>query len=245
MKKRFWAAAAVFAMLLIGSAAWADFYVIAGGGAVGTKIISVPYTISTPGFYYLGGNLTHSGDGNAITVSADNVTLDLMGFRLHHEGDMENSYGVYMSARTNVEVRNGTVSGFFIGIAEVSNLNGNKHRAIDIRATNTNTGIWFYGKNHLIKNCNGSNNSNYGLYVMNGMIADCVAADNNYGIAMEGPGSVTGNTARNNQVRNFSVGSGGATSILVDRNSAFGLTPNYYIPALTTGVTMGTNAGAP
>jgi len=219
--------------------------VVAGGGAVGTKITSVPYTISTSGLYYLGGNLTHSGDGNAITVSADHVTLDLMGFSLTHEGDMGTSYGVYMSARTNVEVRNGTVCGFLIGIVEVSNINGNKHRAIDIRATNTNTGIWFYGKNHLIKNCNGSNNTNYGLYVMNGMIVDCVAADNNYGLAMDGPGSVIGNTVRNNQVRNFYVGSGGANSILVDRNSAFGLTPNYYIPTGTTGVTMGTNAGTP
>jgi hypothetical protein len=35
-----------------------DFYVIAGGGGVGTKISSLPYTITKPGFYYLAGNVT-------------------------------------------------------------------------------------------------------------------------------------------------------------------------------------------
>ena len=89
MKTWNWLVALLAAVLLSGSAAWAqgDFYVIAGGGPpVGTKISSVPYTITQPGFYFLTGNLTYNGAGNAITVSANNVTLDLMGFSLSHTG---------------------------------------------------------------------------------------------------------------------------------------------------------------
>jgi len=33
--------------------AHADFYVIAGSRGIGTKIRSLPYTISSPGFYYI------------------------------------------------------------------------------------------------------------------------------------------------------------------------------------------------
>jgi hypothetical protein len=43
-----------------------------------TPIASLPYTISSAGNYYLTQNLTYSGAaGNAITVSASNVTIDL------------------------------------------------------------------------------------------------------------------------------------------------------------------------
>ncbi|MBU4448351.1 MAG: hypothetical protein KKD99_07175, partial [Proteobacteria bacterium] len=61
---------------------------------VGTKITSVPYTISSPGFYYLGGNLTYSGTGSAISVDADNVTLDLMGFSLTGAGKSISNCGI-------------------------------------------------------------------------------------------------------------------------------------------------------
>src|SRR5689334_2327995 len=43
-------------------------------------IHSLPLTISQPGSYYLAENITAAGGG--ITISADYVTLDLMGFSL-------------------------------------------------------------------------------------------------------------------------------------------------------------------
>src|SRR5437762_3077985 len=44
-----------------------------------TPISSAPFTISAPGSYYLTTNLT---GGTGITISANEVNLDLMGFRL-------------------------------------------------------------------------------------------------------------------------------------------------------------------
>src|SRR5436190_2248196 len=46
-----------------------------------TPISSVPFTISASGSYYLTGNLAVT-TGTAITISADNVTLDLNGFTI-------------------------------------------------------------------------------------------------------------------------------------------------------------------
>jgi hypothetical protein len=45
----------------------------------GTPISSLPYTINAPGSYYVTRNLS-AVSGNGITINADDVTLDLMGF---------------------------------------------------------------------------------------------------------------------------------------------------------------------
>jgi hypothetical protein len=227
--KRFLLLALVFSVMVTTGPVLADgeFYVIAGGGGVGTRITSVPYTISSPGFYYLSQNLTYNGAGNAIYISADDVTLDLMGFRLTNSGAQGSTCGIYyMSGRTNVEVRNGTVSGFSSGFLD-NGVAANKHRVINVRVTNNTNGIWFYGNNHLIKNCSASNNTGTGLFINSGLITDSVASNNVIGISLSGPGSILGNTACNNTNLNFTLGSGIATSILVDRNSAFGLATNY------------------
>jgi hypothetical protein len=47
-----------------------------------TPISSLPYKITAPGSYYLTANLTATGNGAGITISANNVTLDLNGFAL-------------------------------------------------------------------------------------------------------------------------------------------------------------------
>jgi hypothetical protein len=244
MKSRSWRFAMIGIVLIFrGSAAWADFYVI--GSGVGTKITSVPYTISTPGFYYLGGNLTYSGSTNAITVSADNVTLDLMGFSLTNSGALGSTYGINLTGRTNVEIRNGTVSGFNWGVYDGLVSTNGKHRAINVRAYGNSVGITLAGINNLIKGCNASNNTNTGLMLGSGLITDCVASNNAFGINVSGPGNVLGNVVFNNSVRSFALGHGVATAIMVDRNSAYGCNPNYYVFPPTTGVEWGINAGAP
>src|SRR5262245_25481316 len=46
-----------------------------------TPISSAPFTISSPGSYYLTTNVTVS-TGDAITITVNNVTLDLNGFTI-------------------------------------------------------------------------------------------------------------------------------------------------------------------
>jgi hypothetical protein len=204
MKRKFWPLALVGAVLLSGTVAWADsdFYVIAAGPtAVGTKITTVPYTISNPGFYYLTGNLTYSGTpGNAITVNASHVTIDLMGFSLTNAGDL-NAFGIYMSGKTNVEVRNGTVRSFAMGIREDSNVNGGNHRVINVRAEANLSGISLAGYGHIVKGCTAANNT-YGIEVVGGNISGNVLNNNKIGIALQ-QGTISGNT-----VLNAAAGSG-------------------------------------
>lgn len=71
-----------------------------------TPISSLPFTINTPGSYYLTGNLTGTAGQNGIVVTAEDVTIDLNGFRLSGPGEN----GIVGTARTTV--RNGGVNGW-------------------------------------------------------------------------------------------------------------------------------------
>jgi hypothetical protein len=216
---------------------------------VGTRITSVPYIIKERGFYYLGGDFTISGSTNAITIDSDNVTLDLMGFSLTNTASSYPSCAVSITTHTNIEVRNGTVNGFYTGVEAWGS--SRNIRVFNVRAQNNTYGIYLNGDSHLIKNCSGVGNTHTGMGMDSGQIIDCIATNNVWGIQFfHGPGSVMGSTAYNNSEYNFYVGSGSATAILVDRNSAFGRTPNYYFYPGTTGIVgidpgSNTNAGLP
>jgi hypothetical protein len=220
MKRKYWLLLLVFAVHLNGSPVLADgdFYVIAGGGRVGTRITSVPYTINAPGFYYLEGDLNTGL--TAITVNADHVTIDLMGFSLNRNAFSEVlPSGILMDGRNNVEIRNGTVRGFSKGILENS-AGGANHRVSNVRVVSCLTGIQLLGKNHLVRNCNASNNI-LGISVKSGVITGCLASDNgDLGIGLDGPGSLIGNTVIcNSGQRGFWISN---NEVLVDQNTASG-----------------------
>ena len=83
-------------------------------------ITSVPYTISAPGIYCLTESLSmSSAAGNAITIAADDVVVDLNGHTLDGSGagTATTASGIATSGDLkNVTVRNGTVRGFFVGV---------------------------------------------------------------------------------------------------------------------------------
>lgn len=249
MKQKLWLVALVVALAVGGNAAWADgdFYVIAGGGAVGTKISSVPYTITQSGFYYLAGNLTYSGTGNAIAVNANDVTIDLMGFSLTKSGSPPTGTGINLFGN-NVEVRNGTVRGFMNGINANSSGSAN-HRIINLRGYGNNLGVGLVGRGHLVKNCTFSDGTD-GIVLQGGTVSGCLVQNHLLrGITNVGTGIVLNNTCIANGL-NFSLGTGdNNVPIIVDGNSAYGGTPgspNYYIAAGCTGVVITAhNAGTP
>lgn len=249
VQKKFWIVALVAVMLLSGSAAWAadGFYVIGGGGgAVGTRITSLPYHINTPGFYYLGGNLSLSGTGHGIAVYVDNVTIDLMGCSLTFTGAGGTGAGIAIMGHKNVEIRNGTISGFSVGIYEVGTAGAN-HRVSNIRADYNTTGeaigIQLFGKNHLVRGCTASNNGNNGIVVDSGTITGCVACNNaNSGISLRGSGSLLDNIATNtSSTGTIGFATAAVADIVIDGNSAAGNGTNYL--AGGAGTVWGVNAG--
>ncbi len=247
--KKFYLLALIAAMLLAGRAAWAegDFYVIVAGGGVGTKITSLPYTINQPGFYYLGGNLTTTGSNNGITVNKNDVTIDLMGFRLENTAFSGSSSGIFIPERKNVQVRNGTVRGFYIGIWGFGG-SGANHRVVNVRCVKNGSisghmgaGILLSGCNHLVKGCIASSNGWGGIYVENGTISECAAyANYEYGICLDQAGSVLDNIANNNTHTGFLLGTG---DLAVDRNSASGNATTNYSGGPSNPAYWGINAG--
>jgi len=225
MQRKFWLLALVSAVLLnIGSALADDgFYVVAVGGGVGTKISSLPYTITQPGFYYLTKDLATTGNG--IVVRTDNVTLDLMGFSLVYSGTTADIDGIYLAewpGRKNVEIRNGTVRGFSgRGIAEEGL--GSNNRFLNLRVEyNTSFGISMGGIQNLFKNCHVSNN---GGGISSGgsamVVGNMVCNNGSVGwsdIQVLG-GCIIGNVVNNNQTVGIKLM--GSANFLMDQNSAF------------------------
>lgn len=224
---------------------------------VGQEIKSLPYIISSPGFYFLGGNLSYNGSEHAITVNADEVTIDLMGNRIASTNQQGVRSGIYMHGRKNVEIRNGTISDFSIGIFE-DDANAIGHTVRNIRGLSNYAAILLAGTNHLVTHCTASNNSSDGIYVHEGIISECTAkGGGNRGIEVANglikncysvsnrigfqilSGAAIGNVAIGNTDYGFLLGSSPTLPVLLDQNSASGNTNNYSGGAPT----LGTNAG--
>ncbi|MEO1085969.1 MAG: right-handed parallel beta-helix repeat-containing protein, partial [Acidobacteriota bacterium] len=82
----------------------------------GTLITNIPITITEPGNYYLIHSLTNTvNNADGITIDADNVTLDLMGYRIvggNFSGTASDD-GIFVSGtQTNIKIRNGSVIGW-------------------------------------------------------------------------------------------------------------------------------------
>jgi hypothetical protein len=226
MKKKMWLLALVGAVLLSAGPAWAqgDFYVIAAGPtAVGTKITSLPYTISTPGFYYLTGDLVYSINNTGITINSDDVTLDLMGFRLSGGGISGANYAIFMNGRKNVEIRNGILSGWLEGIWEPST-SGLRHRVINMRVENMTDGIYLNGRGHLVKGCSVGDCSGNGIYLAGATASGNVVTNCGFGINLIAAGNVIGNMVETNASGQTGINIPTASSFpnLVDQNTVTG-----------------------
>lgn len=204
-----------------------------------TVISSVPFTISVSGIYCLNTNLnTNISTGAAITISADDVVLDLNGRLLNGTAGLATfADGIFATAafgpRKNITIKNGTVRGFL--------------RAIQIfdSAPFTNS----YG--HLIEDIQIDRNT-FGGIVVNGK--DCVIRNNNVistggstffganaqaiGIAIGGSGHrVTGNNVAHVTKSGTAIASGIAT------NATDFLIVNNQISNADIGLNMGGSTG--
>jgi hypothetical protein len=83
-----------------------------------TAITSLPAAINIPGVYCLTGNLsTNITSGAAITINANFVVLDLNGWTLTGTGGATSqTLGITASKRKNINIKNGTIRGFYYGI---------------------------------------------------------------------------------------------------------------------------------
>jgi hypothetical protein len=162
-----------------------------------TPISTLPFTISSPGSYYLTTNLSGVNGNSGITVASDSVTLDLNGFALF--GVTGSGSGLICSgSRIRLCVRNGVVRGWgdhgidasqaqdcdIEGLEFLANgqsgLRSGQHALINrcIARGNGTNGIVTADK-CAVKNCNAVLNSSNGIVAgAYCIITECVAGNN-------------------------------------------------------------------
>lgn len=177
-----------------------------------TPIPSGSYIISQPGSYYLTANQTSS-----IQIAADDVTLDLMGFRTED--------GIIISGnRRNLRVCNGTITSTETGI-DAQNLEGGHFEDLRI-VDNPETGI-AGGSDCMIEHCTFARNGSFAILSgSNTTIKSCRITDTVYdALALSGSGSVVSdNVIMNNGAKGIDLlGAGNQVS----RNIVKGNGDNY------------------
>jgi hypothetical protein len=152
-------------------------------------ISSLPFTISSPGSYYLTANLVGTNGLSGIIISNNNVTLDLNGFAML--GASGSLYAVaFANSQTNVVVRNGTISGWRMGVHETI---GNSRNLVleGLAIFGCATDGMLIDSMAVVRNCVCSSNAAIGFSISGGEIIGCTAAYNvNSGIELNAGGAV-------------------------------------------------------
>ncbi len=201
-----------------------------------TPITALPATITVQGIYCLTHKLgTNMTSGAAITINANNVTIDLNGWKVDDgaAGSGTEAYGI-SSSYSNVTIKNGIVRGFYVGIY----LAGSGDVVQDVLAdSNIYVGIWVNGQGALVEhnqvvnsgNSPATNNNVWGIAaegadstVSNNIVSGLTAAGtgNEVGIGVYIGGN---NTVRNNVVSNIALPSGGGYSHGIENNQSIAL----------------------
>lgn len=167
-----------------------------------TPISSLPYVISSSGSYYITGNLTCPANTHAITINADDVSIDFKGHTITGQGAGTSIYnGIYASAKKNIEISNGAIKEFYQGIW--MNSTSNAVRIIGIRSSsNTSNGILISGSETFIKDCIVFNNSSSGISGgSNATVLNCIAYSNGgSGIYAGKDSNLSGNRTSSNNL---------------------------------------------
>jgi len=179
----------------------------AGDGQI--DIAYLPFTISQSGSYIVTANLTLSTtETNGITISADNVTLDLNGHTLKGPGKATGSSGagIYFSNDcTNITIRNGIIQdwrgsgidGFEFGVRHANNC-----RIESLQCYNNGGNGILVGDTCEIKDniCSYNGGSGISMRDLAVVINNVTDGNGSYGISASNSNCVTDNVCRSNAI---------------------------------------------
>jgi parallel beta-helix repeat protein len=190
-------------------------------------ITNIPLTISAPGSYYLTTNLTGTAGQNGITITTDDVTIDLNGFTLTG-GASGPSNGIFADVlRENLLVRNGVVRGWpgdgikfqavrncwlvDVGVYSNGMFGVNSGQSIMERCVGAFNSVGFItGAGSVFRDCTAFSNTGTGIAADKGSIVmGCSAYDNGSGgISVTQGGQVSQCAAYRNSGNGIAAGDG-------------------------------------
>ena len=186
-------------------------------------IDSQPYTISSKGSYYVTTNLS-----GVLTISADQVTLDLMGYTLR------SSSGDAISIPANQQdlvVKNGIISGSSIGV-DARYLRGSNSRFQNLTVSDNSFCGLYIGSDCLVENCLLISNGTYGVQSSSAgrlEVRNCrILGSSTDGLVAAGGSRIIGNTIENCGADGLRLTGSGS---IVEENIIKGNADNYDIAA--------------
>lgn len=201
-------------------------------------ISTAPFSITAPGSYYLTTNLSAGAGLTAITISVNNVVLDLAGFTL--VGPATSSTGILISgAVTNVSVSNGNLTGWGTGVIVPSSLARNL--VLDRLNIASSTGNGINAQNAIVSGCTVSGSGIYGLLVGSSEVRGCVISGSvNFGI-FANYSTVTDCLVEDGNNNGIYVSSGTVSRCRVKNNSRSGIFVDFPGCLVADNVVTGNN----
>lgn len=186
---------------------------------------STLFVISSPGSYYLTGNLTGAATKSGIAVAADNVSIDLNGFTM--TGNSGITAIIVTSARKNITISNGTMTNW--GSNAINAQNATNALITDMQASGNAGDAFVVGANSILRNVIAASNGAAGISVVgnNNRIERNNAISNTaYGIHVTGTKNLIVENNANGNTPDYSIAAGNNSGQIVPSPGA-----NFVVPA--------------
>jgi hypothetical protein len=188
-----------------------------------TAITNLPIIIGQGGSYYLTKPFAQNFTSDAITIEADNVTVDFCGFTVQQTNATTSIVGVSINATTaialrNAVVKNGTIAGF--AAVGITCLGGRNCLIENLHITQCAGGIAFqaFGSAGAVGNtfrrCRFTDNTGSGVTILSGAsnlantIESCESVNNSTGFSLAAGGNlIIGCRASGNGI-NYTIAAG-------------------------------------
>jgi parallel beta-helix repeat protein len=183
-------------------------------------LIDTPHTtIDQPGSYYLATNLVANSPAGVISITADNVSLDLNGFSII--GGPSNGNGISIStAADNVQVFNGTIRdcphlGIYAGKATRC-----AFRDLVILGNGADLALYAglnAGSGAIVENCRIENNDHIGLWVSSGgkVVGNTISDNATKGLYITGTGNYVADNIVKGNTTNYNISAGNQLNLLL------------------------------
>jgi parallel beta-helix repeat protein len=201
-----------------------DNYDFAAGNMLNILLCQVPESIDWPASVRFAGTLTCSvTTTNAITVSSDNVTIDLGGHALIGPGDPCGN-GIYQEPGCmNMTIRNGHVQNWADASSRAGiNLDGANNLIENVTLLNNYVGI-MAENNTVVRRCVARNNERGIQINRDGVVTECSVASNYHGIYLKSYGVVSDCSANGNTWYGIYTTGGGAVSDCMVAENQYGI----------------------